>query len=389
MGQFFEFVSKHNLKISLAILGLAFIIFYPTTYVTIDEHDYLENAVNIVEGNLRQDCIPREKSLFKVDGYCVYKYNIGTSFFYVPAVMIDKHLSFVVTFAVFCIGIVVFNKLLQESKVNPVFTCLYAFFPAFVYYSRTLFSEIFSATFVLSAYYFMVKFIKKDRFMFGILAGFCFGVSVLVRYTNVVALSLLFLGMFIISSRELVQKRSKINYKFILKKLISKIIPVLIGVVPFLIFVLLFNKYLYGGALRSGYYFSKVTSAFSISNIPIRLFKYSAALLLLYPGMLVLGLKGKNKYQWPIALLSIALVVFYSAFRADKFEGKITDLILGVRYFVPVIPLLLFIYVEYLNKFIKKSLFKWVLVVSLIVLSGNVFLLHYVHQVFLDGFPGI
>lgn len=384
INSIFHFLSKHSLLISLIVLSICFFFFYPTTYISIDEHDYLYNGQNILNGTLKQECVSDQYSQFRVDNYCIYKYNIGTSIFYLPAILINMRLSFLTTFLFFCLGVYIFHRILKEFKIDTIFTALYAFYPTFVYFSRTLFSETYSATLVLLTFYFLYKFLKNEHFLNGLLGGIMLGTGVMVKYSNVVPMGIMLLGIIIL----VLKKNQPAELGQRLLQTFKSLLPIFLGILPLFIFFLLFNTSLYGHPLRSGYYYSGEEGLLTVGNILPLTIKYLGILLILYPGMFCVNFFAKNKYKWLLLTPAIATILFLSAYPTNNsvFEGRLLDLILGARFIVPIIPLLLILYSSLLNTLLGNKLIKITLIASILVLGLNVLLLNYIHQDFLKNF---
>ncbi len=398
-----KFFKKHNLKFCLIFLLLGQLSFYPNIYTNIDEFNYHQNAKNIIKNNLRQECNKEDWSQFEViikgDKYCIYKYNIGTSILLTPVTFISNNLIFINTLLFFSISVVVFNQLLQKYKLNSLLLYIYAWFPAFVYFSRTVLSEIYSATFVLLTFYFLDNFlelnvnlglIKKDSLrskltskkVQGFCAGVCIGVAVLVRYTNVIPLGILGLSFLY----RWIKKNNQMRFQQRFIALINDWKFIILGGIPFLILFFVLNKYLYGGIIATGYDLSPSDTNFQIKNLMKVGWKHLLILNLFYPGLLFLGLFSKFEYKWELFITSLSLLFLYSIRGFDKFEPRVLDLILGLRYYIPIVPLLLLSYGSFINEKLKIKWFNYLFKLALIGLLINIFLLNFIHNQYLNNF---
>lgn len=370
----FKLLNRYALKIVLVLSSVAFLVFFPKSYATIDEHDYLGNAQNIVSGTLRQHCTD-SVSQFRVGEYCIYKYNIGTSFFYIPYLLMGMGSPFLSTFLAFLGMIWIFSKILRHFKLHQVWTIFFAFYPPFVYYSRTLLSEQYSALLILTGLFLLLKNSRDATVLRSMSIGIVWGFAVLVRYSNVLVVGIL-LTYFV------VQSSIGHNVYFWLKRWIW----VVVGVFPLAIFFFSNNDYMYGHFLRSGYYYSGEEGKFLLSNMPLMAGKYLLALVILYPGMIVLPFWTKNNYKWPLIAVFVVLLLFYASFSGNNgvFEGRILDLILGVRFLIPVIPLVLLLYFQYLDRLLVHKNGMLACSIISIILMINMFLMSAVHQDFLN-----
>lgn len=339
-----RFLSLNSLVITLILSILIFITFFPEYFANSDEHCYLKNAYGISEGKLTTDNYGYAyKAIDYGNGYAA-NCMIGNSLLFAPFVQIDFHLAFVVIFVLFLIGVFYFHKILKLLTINPIFVLLYAFFPTIVLLSRTLFNEIPTTSFfIIGIYYFLKDFHERRNL---ILAGVFFGLSILTRYTQIIPISIF--GSFMIT--ELLYQNQHIKFKFKnLKKIIYFFIPLIIsGVI-----ILFFNKLLFGQPLKTGYIID--AGANSISSVMKNLLNYFIILNILYPGMLISSFLFKFKYKWLFLNASLTIIAFYSVMSLYPWGNSRVDLILGIRYLTPIIPLLLIIYSNVLDGFLDRA----------------------------------
>jgi hypothetical protein len=236
---------------------------------------------------------------------------------------------------------------------------------------------------------------------FGLFLGAFLGMAVLVRYTNIFVVAGLFGTMFIYQLVEKVRawhvsglKNTVIAYIRGITQIAVNYWPIAVGALPFAIFFFWINNYIYGDPLKSGYYFSGEERVFG--GVILRSFLlYTLSLTLLYPGMLVAPPYNwfKNSFrkeQFAILTVTALFILFYSGSWAPKFEGRPLDLIQGLRYFLPVVPLLIYSYSLAINSFVNRSWkFRATILLLIIGLVGNLFLLSYLHQEYLELYPEI
>jgi hypothetical protein len=222
----------------------------------------------------------------------------------------------------------------------------------------------------------LIRLFKTKSYLNGILAGWSMGIAVLIRYTNVVPLGL-FILLWTISYA---QGSSEVKSFFATN--IKLFLSILIGGLPFLIFFLILNSYLYGSPFRSGYSISH-EEIFLLGNIFKYIWGFVISLLLIYPGMLIGSLLIKGKEKWIYFIPFISTLLLYSACINSLFEGRILDLIIGIRFIVPVIPFLLIPYAKFLNQFTNHKYFKPVAMVMIILLIISTFGINFIHQRFL------
>lgn len=395
MQRIYTLLSRHSLLVSLVVLTVLFLAFFPTRTVSIDEQDYWQNAQLLVSGQLRQECDQATGSQYKVTDYCISKYNIGTSLLLIPAAILDSQaLALGITFLCFILGIFIFSRLLLLLSLDPIFTYLYAFYPAFLYYSRTLFSETFSATLITFVIFALLKAQSaKQARRWLVAAGVGVGMAVLVRYTNVLPLGVLGIVFMWEMGRACLPDRQVVvggRWSFVLQQssaifrvAIDSIIPIITGGLPFLILFLYLNLYLYQHPLRSGYYYSGEEAVYILSQVPLFLLRYVIVFTLSYPLMLPLAVWARFKYKWMLLLPVLSSMLFYAGFPSTFFEGRLLDLIFGIRFLVPVVPLILLLYAQALNQYSQTKFFRTVAVIVFLILGAQAAALNILHFEFL------
>ncbi len=345
----FRIFKNHPVATSIIILSFFFFAFYPSNYTTIDEHSYVSNSVWIREGILKQTCNSDLPGQYKVSDYCVYKYNIGLSIIFIPFTAFGYQSVFIPNFLFFIGSIFIFSKLLEAFKLRKEFIYFFAFFPSIVFYSRTALSEIpslfFTLLFTLSLM--NLKANTKKAYIFGILAGLSLGISLFIKYTNIVHLTAI-LGV--------------IYYKELIKFSYKKVFFFCLGSIPLFVALIILNTYLYKGPFNSGYFYAN-EQVFSINYFINHFWPYIIVLSLFYPLMLPLSFY-KNKLNYLIIPVLLSIIA-YSSSKNTLFEGRVLDLVFGIRFIIPVIPLMFISYFDKLEIFFKYKIFKTGLVISI------------------------
>lgn len=360
-------ILKNNwLLISLiSFLSILFFLTYPAGYLSIDEHDYVEGAKLIWQGDLRQECDPQNISQIDIGDYCIYKYNIGTSFILLPINIFGESAVYFIAHLAFMASIIFFYQILKQINLPKELIVFYALFPAIAYYSRTAYSEIYSILLSLAFFYFYIK----NKRTHNILAGVAMGFSLFVRPTN-----MFFCAVFILVE-VLKRKRSPV----FINNLINLFLELLIGLTPFVILFLLFNDYLYLSPFKSGYSYSGDLNSFDLTVIPMNLGNYFLLLNLFLPGMLIGSFFSKNKYKWPILIAFLVLLIFYSATSNNNWKSDI-NIIIGIRFLMPALPLLLLLYLDIIKNVVKGRL----LAIITVLLSIIMILMQYMHFKYLN-----
>lgn len=358
---------KHLVLSVLCVLP-AFIIFFPSSFTTIDEHDYLNNAQLILNSGLKTDCSLNIPGQWPTNlGYCISKYNIGTSFFLIPVVIIDPNLVALSTLLVFILGVGIFSKLLKYYKLDSRFIYLFALFPPFVFFSRTVLSEIYSMVMLMGLFYSFLNISKSSKYK--ILVGVFMSLALYIRYTNFIPVTIL--GVYFLYQYVKEYGLRKVITNFWITHLI-----VLIG----LISILIFNYVFYGDSLRSGYYFSSEQGAIIVEQIPSVFVKYFVLLNMFYPATLLVLFISKVRNIRLFISMFLSLLVFYITFKNESFPGKLTDIILGLRFLIPVYPFLLIPYFERINSLKNEKYYRFFLyttITALFIVSVIINFLHY------------
>ena len=390
--------NKHFI-IAIVFILISFFIFYPSFYTTSDERDYIENSYLIEQGRLVKEdkqCFDGAScGYYNGEGY-ISKYNLGLSFILLPFVALDWRITFFISIIVFIAGLYIFKRLLQRRSVRSEFIYLYALFPVFVYYSRKAMTEVFTLTLIMLIYYLLFEkyegktwlreLIYKYRY---VIVGALSGITVLIKYTNVIFIIPLLIYWVIINFKSKVISNTgesiflgTENSKDRTVRWIKDILKVILGGLPFLIIFLVINYVFYGSPIRSGYFFSKEELLIVPSLIIPQGVKYILILLMIYPGLLFIGFFSKYKHRFLIQALLFISVLAFVGFPGYAFTSGILDFIVGIRFVIPVLGLVLLIYSEALDRLLNlikyKSLVNIAFGIVVIVLIANMFVMTYI-----------
>lgn len=374
----FKLLEKRALLISLSIVLVGFFAFFPFKTVTIDEHNYMGSAYRLLEGNLHQPCLnlPGQFKSPNSD-FCVYKYNLGTSIFLLPAAITSPEIGVVITLAVFALGVYIFSLILRQIKLSKIYLYLFALFPAFIYYSRTTLSEIYSLSFMVLIVLFLLKLKDSWNWKWGLVLGMGIGTTILIRYTSLIPVAVMLIVF-------LLQERDRIVHK--LSDFLKTSMAMLVGGLPFAAAFAWININLYGSIAASGYALSGEQILSLNTFIPHLIFML-VALNIIYPGLLfapAILLKAKP-LTWLMILPAASSIVLYALGPNILFEGRILDLILGIRFLVPVIPLLIIAYLPILARFEAHRLFKLACILGIFILTFGAAIINYIHLDFLQS----
>lgn len=361
----YKFVIGHAFAVVALWLSFWFVCFYPSRLVSIDEVHYVENARRILSGNVLHDCSNTFLGTFPSQQGCVSKYNLGTSVIMIPASLIDQRLVFVASFVMLLLAIWVFARILRVIGASPAWLLVFALYPPFIYFSRTAFSEIYSMALLLCVAYFVLRFWQSKRPVWLVAASFLAGFVVLTRYTLAVPSALILL---IAIGQVCHDWKSRMQY----------LLLAVIAGLPWMLIIGGINLSLYGGVLHSGYWLSG-EEAIALSSVVPSFFRYFLALNLMYPGMLVGSWLAKGKYQALFVLPVVATLLIYSLSPNNLFEGRVLDLILGIRFMIPVAPLIMLGSLPVAERLRTGKYYAWLLpliVMGLFILSAAINVIH-------------
>lgn len=368
----FDLIQKHSLLISIILPAILFIIFYPLFIGTNDEHCYLRNAYNIPrDGIIYEDYAEGLKSVDYGNGYTT-KCMLGTSFILIPITYLGWKAVFGFVFILFSISTYIFHKILKKLDINPIFTILYALFPAFIYLQRTIFTETFTILITLLGVYF---FIKSKSLKDILISGFFFGLAIFIRYTQIIFV--VFFGLYLVYELFDKYKTSKKFPSIEFKRIILFVLPM----IPFVPVILYINNALWGGPFENGYDFeeSSYEEALKLSVFPFMFIRYFLVLNSIYPLMWLTSVFGKVKYKFLFLASTNGLIFFYCLYKLYPWEGRPLDLILGIRYLLPVIPILLILYSSFIQRFLTTKYKTLVQAYILTMIFASLFTAIFVH----------
>jgi len=354
-GMFLKKISRYKTEIEMFLLFFLAYSYFITGFHSANEGSALALTQSIV--NEQSLAIDSYKDLASVDissynGHYYSDKDIGRALFGIPVYLADKVLGFgsqsqvyfsmeLMTAFFSAAGVVLLYRLAlflkSSAGLSLLLSLVYGFGTIIFAYSKTFFAHPYSAFFNLLALFALLLALEKDKKdkskskKYLILSGMSAGSSLLMEYTNVFVLGLIFLyGLYRLRS-------AKIIYFIIPLAVLSSLVP-------------LYNYSIFGNPLTTTY--NHQLSYGNIESIYLRpdylkegmsgllvsswrgLFYYSPILLLSIPGFFIWIKKGKDRLL-PILLgLSfIAVFLFYSATPAWRGGNSY-----GPRYLVAVMP---------------------------------------------------
>jgi len=325
-----------KLLILFLILQIAVIfLYYPEFYGIYDEDLYLTATHAMQNGSFFYEKagvdVPFLGTAKGTKG-TISIYPPGNSALLLPFTAINWKLGFLKNILLYIGSFLLFILILRKLNIDPVYSLVFLLHPTILLFSRTLMSDIPSMFFLLLGIFFLLD--KKS-----LAAGFSLGFLVLLRYPNLIIIIGIFGALLYLK-----------EYK--------KVMLLFPGVFLFSFVLLGYIMYAYGFIL--GPFTIDGAKSFSIQYFIYNFPYYLLSLNVLYPGMLLVAIffGFKNKKISFFVIPSLVAVLFYSFYYyIDGGSSVIEKLVKGQRFMVPIIPLLLIPYLDFLQnkKFAKKA----------------------------------
>jgi preprotein translocase subunit SecG len=365
------------LVVCAIIVSLFFLFFYPPIHVSIDEHQYLKNALLIQKGELK-DANPLLYcgGTYKGDAY-LSSYHVGKSISLIPFTWGSFPWAMLAGLLIHLLNMVFFALILRKLNIHPWFVGLFAFYPALVWESRTLFSETFALTLLLGGVLAYVY--HHPRMLF--LSGILFGLAAFVRYETIL-ISAGFGIALIWKERHTILKWGRSPAPFF----------VLGGILSALL-LLTWNAWYNGNPFSTqigspSYVFTSFPSALFLPNLLFLL----GILLIAFPLMIAIVWRFKPlRLEFALAtLFTLFLFSQTSNVSVFPFLSPLT-LTARMRYLIPLAGLLLIAYAGVLSSFIptirnrigNANLHRFAALVGIVFLIGT-FGLSMMHQGLLE-----
>lgn len=341
---------------ALIVFLLIEAVLYPVAISVKDESLYLSQVYILRAGTIFADVahISIWDGVYHA-GHVVGLYPPGVAALLLPATLVDWRSIFAVTLGLHVLGFILFGKLLSDLGIRRQWSILYLLFPPLVLFSRTVMSEVSSATFVTLAF---VLYVRGPRARFG--AGVTLGLVLFLRYANLIPVFLL------LSTAVAVALVARLRRSSAARPAIA---PLLVGfAIPFALF-LTFNYFAFGAPLGNGY----GGSLFSLNNALANFSFYARDLLLVYPLMLVAPLLYRGILRWEVLAVTFGtLLIMSTYFYVDNVHDFTENLLVGARLLLPTAPLWMVAYAGALDSLVVRSQRVLVPVLAAVAIVGLV-----------------
>lgn len=349
-----------KLLLLFLLLQIAVIfLYYPKFYGIYDEDLYLTTTYAIQNGSFfyeKAGVSAPFSGTAKVSSGTISQYPPGNSALLLPFTAVHWKLGFLKNILFYIGSFLLFILILRKLNIEPVYSLIFLLHPTILLFSRTLMSDIPSMFFLLLGIFLLLD--KKS-----LAAGFSLGFLVLLRYPNVVII----IGVFgaLLYTKE---------YK--------KMLFLLPGIAIFSFVLLGYIMHTYGFIL--GPFTVSGAKSFGIQYFIYNFPYYLLSLNILYPGMLLVAIffSFKNKKISFFAIISFVAIIFYSFYYFVDGGGNLVEkLIKGQRFMVPIIPLLLISYLNFLHdKKLTRKIFIFVVPILFLFNCG----IQYKHHQFVE-----
>jgi hypothetical protein len=305
------------LALLLGVYGAAFLLLPPPAITVADEDNYVRQAQLILSGS---------STVRRVDPFTggtvevrpLNEYPLGTALALVPFVAAGgRGAAPLLSLACVVVGVCVTARWLYEQGRSPLWASLVLVYPATVIMGRVAMSEAPSLAVVAAGLWLYWRGLSREGAGF-LLAGFLAGFSFAVREANVLLFAAFFVGSAL--------RRDPGWWRLVVGGLLG-----------------LSVRFAAAALFFGDPFFVKEPAAFSLEAIPRTLPLYAFSLLVLVPGGLVAALA----YRGPRHLELVATVALFAGFHllyaySAEESGWAKRLVLGPRYFIPLLPVLAF-----------------------------------------------
>ncbi len=352
-------------------------LYYPVIYAFRDEGIYMALVYVLRKGTIFIDLTDVPVGMFLEKGaHFLPIYPIGHSLTMIPLSLLGWKGLFLIGPLAHLTAFCFYRKLLRAlGKETVLALTLFLFFPPFIFYSRTLMSDLPSLAIFSAAYYFYFNG-KSSKAASGIF----FGLNLFYRVSNVLFVVPFLAGMFWAGLKE---------------KKWRDLILFTAGLAPLAAAAAAYNGFIYGSPSLNGYsteftgmryfgwdYFAK--------NFP----HYILSLNVMYPLMLLSVFVSPLWKRAEVFLLGLIGFVYFSFYYFhDYFPGAYPlDLFFANRFLFPVMPFLILAYAEALDSFLKllnPFIRRAVIALGGFCLMVSAVMIHKNHQQFLFHQEGL
>jgi hypothetical protein len=317
---------------------------YPPTIAIKDESTYLSVAYVLRAGTVFADLanIPIWSGVVH-NGHVIAMYPPGQSLLLLPTIVFNWHLVFAVILILHVVGFFLFMDLLKLFNVRREWAVLYLFFPALVLFSRTVMTEIPSATLMLLA---LLLYFRGGRQR--IAAGLVFGALSFLAYKNLIPFAVLILTALVRDIMAARPWRPALHLRRRWHDWYS--LSLLAGFLPVFGILVAYNLWVFGRILGYG------SQGFGLQYLIPNLAFYAIDLMALLPLMLLAPVVYRGPWRLEVLALTVGVLIATSAwYYIDNAHGLAENALTGARLLLPVMPVWLLSYAAVLDRILKPA----------------------------------
>ena len=307
---------------------LLWVIWYPPAIAVQDESAYLTQAQLFSTGRLVGDASAQTAAMLKTERGWVSQYPPAQSVVLAPTQWFHWRAGFLAPLGFVLLATLFCAATLERNGLAGAWSLLLLLHPAVVLYSRTLMSESLAMFVVAVALWAS----EPDRPR-SVVAGLALGVMPAVR-TALLPIALVLGGLMAL-------RRCRTGG-------VTAVAPLALGTGIPLVALATYNQVVFGDPLSLRVWWPRFMDW---ADAPERGLFYLLALNVLWPGMLVGICAAKHRRKLDVMLLTATGFVVYSAYSfVDRRYGIPADLVVGLRFFVPLLPVLVLGYAGLLQQ---------------------------------------
>lgn len=327
---------RRALPLAFAMGGflLLWVIWYPPSIAISDESAYLTQAQLYSAGILVGDASAQTTAMRETGRGWVSKYPPAQSLVLAPTQWFHWRTGFLVPLGLALLATVFCAATLERSGLPGAWSLLLLLHPAVVLYSRTLMSETLALLMVAVAFWAS----DPDRPRSAV-AGVVLGIMPAVREA--------LLPIAFVLGGLMALRRWRTGG-------VKAIAPLALGAGIPLVALATYNHIVFGDSMSLRVDWDLFTYWAGVLD---RGSFYFLALNLLWPGMLVGICAAEYRRKLDVILMTAAGLVVYVAYsHVDRRYGMPADLVVGLRFFVPLLPVLVLGYVALLHRCWSRGL---------------------------------
>ena len=317
------------LAVAMGGFVLLWVIWYPPSIAISDESAYLTQAQLYSAGKLVGDASARTTAMRETGRGWVSRYPPVQSVVLAPTQWFHWRAGFLVPLGFALLATVFCAATLERSGFPGAWSLLLLLHPAVVLYSRTLMSETLALLVVAVALWAS----DPDRPRSAV-AGVALGIMPAVREA-LLPIALVLGGLMAL-------RRWRTGG-------VTAVAPLALGAGIPLVALATYNHVVFDGPLSLRVDWNQFMDW---AGAPERGVFYFLGLNFLWPGMLVGICAAEHRRKLDVMLLTAAGFVVYAAYsHVDRRYGMPADLVVGLRFFVPLLPVLVLGYAALLHRY--------------------------------------